>query len=59
MGIHWEQHSDLCGCERCAIQWQTEHPQPVWDKVDDPDYLDCGCYADRCDCYDYDEGDDD
>ena len=57
MGIRYEQHSDLCGCDRCARQWETEHPQPVWDKVDDPDYLYCGCHASRCDCFDFEEGD--
>jgi hypothetical protein len=53
MGKVYVQHSDLCGCERCAAQWDREYPQPVFDLVDDPDTLDCGCPAWRgCDCYD-------
>lgn len=61
MGIRYEQHSDMCGCDRCAKQWETEHPSPVYDRIEDPNVRDCGCHMDdRCDCYDYDydEGDD-
>jgi hypothetical protein len=53
-------HSDMCGCERCALQWGGENPGPVYDCVEDPDVLDCGCDAWRgCDCdnYAYDGGD--
>lgn len=61
MGKRYEQHSDMCGCERCALQYEREFPQPVFDVVEDPDILDCGCSAWRgCTCYDYepfDEGD--
>jgi hypothetical protein len=57
MGKRYVQHSDMCGCERCAVQWDRENPLPVFDAVDDPDVLDCGCDAWRgCDCYDYDPG---
>lgn len=59
MGKRYVQHSDLCGCERCAIQADREHPQPVFDAVDDPDILDCGCHASRgCECDFYDDYDD-
>lgn len=57
MGKRYEQHSDLCGCDRCALQWESENPRPVYDVVEDPDYLDCGCHASRCDCIDFDDGD--
>lgn len=54
MGKRYIQHSDMCGCERCALEWETENPRPVFDVVDDPDILDCGCSRDRgCTCYDY------
>ena len=44
--------------ERCARQWDTENPGPIFDEVEDASVLDCGCDAWRgCDCYDYD-GDD-
>lgn len=33
----YERHSDMCGCERCAVQWDSEHPQPVFGEVDDYD----------------------
>lgn len=26
-------HSDMCGCNRCARQWETENPQQVFDEV--------------------------
>jgi len=55
MGKRYVRHSDLCGCERCAIQWDSEYPQPVFDLADDPDILDCGCDAYRgCDCAEWD-----
>lgn len=50
MGKRYVQHSDMCGCERCAAQWETENPQPVFDAIEDPDYLDCGCERGYCDC---------
>lgn len=63
MGKKYVQHSDLCGCERCARQWDTENPRPVFDAVEDPDILDCGCELGYCTCWDddgyYDEPDDD
>jgi len=59
MGKRYVQHSDMCGCERCAAQADREHPQPVYDAVDDPDTLDCGCDVMRgCSCWDYDPADD-
>lgn len=59
MGKRYVQHSDLCGCERCALQYEREHPQPVFDVVDDPDTLDCGCSAHTgCNCAQWDFGDD-
>lgn len=51
MGKRYVQHSDMCGCERCAASWDSERPYPVYDAVEDPDIMDCGC--DRfygCDC---------
>ena len=55
MGKRWEQHSDLCGCERCAIKADRGDESPTWDAVEDPDILDCGCDAWRgCDCCLYD-----
>ncbi len=46
-------HSDLCGCERCAAQWDREVSGKVYDMVEDPDTLDCGCSAIYgCTCWD-------
>lgn len=60
MGKRYVQHSDLCGCERCAIQADRDYPQPVFDVVEDPDVLDCGCDAWRgCDCAYWDDPGDD
>jgi hypothetical protein len=60
MGKRYVQHSDLCGCERCARQWERENPQPVFDEVEDPNVLDCGCDALRgCDCGYWDDPGDD
>lgn len=54
MGKRYVQHSDMCGCERCAKQWECENPRPVFDEIDDPDVLDCGCDAWRgCTCWDW------
>lgn len=51
MGRRYVQHSDMCGCERCAIQGDRENPQPVFDSVEDPEIMDCGCDVWRgCDC---------
>lgn len=59
MGKRYVQHSDLCGCERCAREAERENPQPVYDAVDDPDILDCGCSAiSGCNCDLYDDYDD-
>lgn len=63
MGKRWIEHSDMCGCERCAVQFEREMPSRVYDCVEDPDYLDCGCSVySNCLCAMYDddyyEGDD-
>lgn len=53
MGRVYVKHSDMCGCERCAKAAEAESPYPVYDVVDDPDVLDCGCSAiSGCTCYD-------
>lgn len=58
MGKSYVQHSDMCGCERCAIQADNDNPRPVFDAVDDPEIMDCGCsYWRGCDCAMWD-GDD-
>lgn len=61
MGKRYKQHSDLCGCERCAVQAERENPQPVYDEIEDPEVMDCGCSVwSGCRCYDYpDYGDED
>lgn len=60
MGRRYVQHSDMCGCERCAIQGDREFPQPVFDEVEDPDILDCGCSAwSICNCAYWDSFGDD
>lgn len=59
MGKRYVEHSDMCGCERCAKAWECEVPYKVWDTVEDPDILDCGCEAWRgCDCGLWDSFDD-
>lgn len=59
MGKRYVPHSDMCGCERCAREYEREHPQQVYDVVDDPDVLDCGCDAwSGCSCWDYDPSED-
>ena len=55
MGVRYEPHSDLCGCERCAIQADQENPQQVFDRIEDPDYLNCGCHRNSCDCARWDD----
>jgi hypothetical protein len=57
MGKRYEEHSDMCGCERCARQADRENPRPVYDVIEDEDVLDCGCSAFRgCDCDQWDFG---
>lgn len=57
MGKRYEQHSDMCGCERCAAQADKENPTHVFDAVEDPEVYECGCEIWRgCDCWDYDPG---
>jgi len=59
MGKRYSQHSDMCGCERCSLQYESDNPRPVYDVVDDPDVLDCGCDAYYgCTCWDEDDYDD-
>lgn len=60
MGKKFVQHEDMCGCERCAAAWDSENPRPVFDMVEDPNTLDCGCSAwSGCNCYDYEDNGDD
>jgi hypothetical protein len=58
MGKRYVQHDAMCGCERCAREWERENPGPVFDAVEDPSYCD-GCDEPReyCRCWD-DPGDD-
>lgn len=56
MGIRYEQHSDMCGCERCALAYEAEIPRPVYDEVEDPEIMDCGCSVwSYCNCAQYDD----
>lgn len=58
MGRAFQYHSELCGCERCAKEWDKEHPRRVYDIVDDPNVLDCGCSAIAgCNCWEFDHPD--
>jgi len=51
MGFRYEPHSDLCGCDRCAMQADKEHPAQVFDKIEDPEIMDCGCSVYKgCSC---------
>jgi hypothetical protein len=53
MGKRYIPHSDMCGCERCAAEWDTESPRQVFDVVEDPDVCDyCGGEDGRCYCAD-------
>ena len=55
MGIRYEFHSDMCGCERCAREAERENPQRVCEEIEDPNVLDCGCSAwSHCNCAMYD-----
>lgn len=40
MGIRYKQHDSMCGCSRCACEWERENPQPIFDEIQDPDYRD-------------------
>ena len=51
MGRQWIPHSDLCGCEQCAAQADSENPRQVFDVVPSDDHYLCGCsIADGCEC---------
>ena len=55
MGKRYVQHADMCGCERCARQYECDNPRPVYDEIEDPNVLDCGCNAWRgCNCAEFD-----
>ncbi len=58
MGKRYIQHDDMCGCERCAKQWDREDgPSPVFDTIEDPNVCDhCGWDVEDCRCWD-DPGD--
>ena len=59
MGKRYVAHSDMCGCDRCAAQYETDSPRQVFDVIDDPDVMDCGCDSYRgCACYQYNDVDD-
>lgn len=54
MGIRYEAHSDLCGCDRCAKQYETAHPQQVFDRIEDPNWCTtCQNDLDHCRCAEY------
>lgn len=56
MGKNYRQHSDMCGCERCALQADRENPASVFDEYEDSEIMDCGCNVWRgCDCAYYSE----
>lgn len=58
MGKRYEQHDSMCGCERCAREWELENPRPVFDAIEDPSYCDdCNEPREHCRCWD-DPGDD-
>ncbi len=55
MGRKYIPHSDLCGCERCAVQADQDNPQQVFDVIEDENYLNCGCHVDKCNCAEWDD----
>lgn len=57
MGKRYEQHSDLCGCSRCAAKADRDDHSPTFDIIDDPSYCDCGRPIDLCDRSCEDDGD--
>lgn len=56
MGKRYEQHSDLCGCSRCALEAESDNPRPVFDIVED-DTIDDELDGDYDDDYDDPEED--
>lgn len=60
MGKRYVPHSDLCGCERCARQADSENPRQVFDAIEDPDACDyCGMDRQWCSCGDIEDDFDD
>lgn len=56
MGKRYIEHDSMCGCERCAKQWEREQPTPVYDCVEDPEIMDCGCSVwGNCNCALYED----
>lgn len=58
IGKRYIEHSDMCGCERCARQWDRENPGRVFDVIEDPNVCSycgdegggfCRCWDERCD----------
>ncbi|UTC29988.1 hypothetical protein STASHLEY_00540 [Brevundimonas phage vB_BpoS-StAshley] len=55
MGKKYIEHSDLCGCNTCAIKADNGDESKTFTVEEDPDYLDCGCSVwSNCDCAAYD-----
>ncbi len=56
MGVEYIPHSDMCGCERCAAQADSEYPAQVFDRRENPEIMDCGCSVwSGCDCARWDD----
>lgn len=45
MAKDYIRHDELCGCERCARQADSDNPQPVYDVIDNPELKECGCHV--------------
>lgn len=51
--MRYIEHSDMCGCERCALKFEAGIKTLTFDVVDDDNYKDCGCPIDsHCSCDD-------
>lgn len=65
MGFRLVEHSDMCGCERCAAAYEHDQPMKVFDRIEDANWCTyCQRPLDACVCayedeYDYDDDDDD
>ena len=55
MGKRYKQHSDMCGCSRCAAKADRGDFSPTFDVIDDPNMCDCGAFE-RCDGSCMDDG---